>query len=300
MYCSQCGRPLNKNGSCPACSAGTVNPAAATIATARKPLTSYAWLGPIVAIISTVLYTYLFFKRDLLEFINFELLKHAVDYNESYLIAASNIIAGVFVVVLPCMFSFILFKIVLSKQPLVIKKISAVLCFLPAGGQLAVFSLFSCIFGFAQYAIIELYYVIVYIVFCLVGALVSFVLLRKCFSLIEELYSSNLNETKMVATTVVNTTTTPKGRVNMDNAGYAKQGDGTETPVEPDSPKSKAVAALLCFFLGALGVHRFYAGKIGTGVLWLLTAGLFGIGSLVDFFIILFGGFQDAEGRKIR
>ena len=106
MYCSQCGRPLNKNGSCPACSAGTVNPAAATTATARKPLTSYAWIGPIVAVISTVLYTYLFFKRDLLEFINFELLKHAVDYNESYLIAASNIIAGVFVVVLPCMFSF--------------------------------------------------------------------------------------------------------------------------------------------------------------------------------------------------
>lgn len=39
-------------------------------------------------------------------------------------------------------------------------------------------------------------------------------------------------------------------------------------PVMPaQSPKSKTVAGLLCFFLGYLGIHRFYAGKIGTGIL---------------------------------
>lgn len=50
---------------------------------------------------------------------------------------------------------------------------------------------------------------------------------------------------------------------------------------------NKWVAALLCFFLGFLGAHRFYEGKIGTGILYLCTAGLFGIGALIDFIIIL-------------
>lgn len=53
--------------------------------------------------------------------------------------------------------------------------------------------------------------------------------------------------------------------------------------------KSKIVALILCFFLGVLGIHRFYLGKIGTGVLWLLTGGLFGIGVIVDFILIIIG-----------
>jgi iron only hydrogenase large subunit-like protein len=52
-------------------------------------------------------------------------------------------------------------------------------------------------------------------------------------------------------------------------------------------PKSKWVALILCFFLGFLGVHRFYEGKIGTGLLYFFTWGLFGVGVLIDFIIIL-------------
>ena len=65
------------------------------------------------------------------------------------------------------------------------------------------------------------------------------------------------------------------------------------------SPKNRTAAALLCFFLGCLGVHRFYVGKVGTGVLWLLTLGLFGIGVLVDFIMILVGSFKDGNGLPI-
>lgn len=60
------------------------------------------------------------------------------------------------------------------------------------------------------------------------------------------------------------------------------------------------VLAIICFFLGALGVHRFMVGKIGTGVLYLLTLGLFGIGVLVDFILILAGMFTDKSGNEIK
>lgn len=64
------------------------------------------------------------------------------------------------------------------------------------------------------------------------------------------------------------------------------------------SPKNRAVAALLCFFFGIFGVHRFYVGKIGTGLLWLFTGGCFGIGAFIDFIFIICGSFTDSKGGK--
>lgn len=51
--------------------------------------------------------------------------------------------------------------------------------------------------------------------------------------------------------------------------------------------KNKWVAVLLCFFLGCIGAHKFYEGKIGMGILYIFTIGLFGIGVLVDFIVLL-------------
>jgi len=60
---------------------------------------------------------------------------------------------------------------------------------------------------------------------------------------------------------------------------------------------SKVGAILITFFLGGLGIHRFMTGQIGTGILWILTAGCFGIGWLVDFIMVCMGKFKDKSGN---
>lgn len=66
------------------------------------------------------------------------------------------------------------------------------------------------------------------------------------------------------------------------------------------SEKSWITTLLLCFFLGGLGVHRFYAGKIGTGILQLITVGGCGIWTLVDLIMIITGSFTDKDGNPIK
>jgi len=65
------------------------------------------------------------------------------------------------------------------------------------------------------------------------------------------------------------------------------------------SDRSRLTALLLCIFLGIFGVHRFYVGKMGTGILWLVTGGLFGIGVVYDLAIIASGEFEDADGFRV-
>ena len=71
-------------------------------------------------------------------------------------------------------------------------------------------------------------------------------------------------------------------------------------PVQTVSDKSRLGALLFCIFLGVFGGHRFYVGKIGTGILIILTAGgVFGVWPLVDLIMIIIGSFRDKEGRRV-
>lgn len=68
-----------------------------------------------------------------------------------------------------------------------------------------------------------------------------------------------------------------------------------------ESNKSRLAATLLCLFVGIFGVHRFYVGKIGTGILLLLlsSTGIGEIWCLIDLILILCGQFKDSDDNLI-
>ena len=73
-----------------------------------------------------------------------------------------------------------------------------------------------------------------------------------------------------------------------------------KTEMKEESEKGFVPTLLLCFFLGILGVHRFYVGKIGTGILQLVTLGGLGIWAMIDFVIIACGNFKDKQGLLVK
>jgi len=104
--------------------------------------------------------------------------------------------------------------------------------------------------------------------------------------------------------------------MNNENVEEVRESVVNETPVAPPvvqmppkptvdqfgnpiSPKSRLAAALLAWFLGVFGIHRFYVGKVGTGILMIVTLGGLGIWALIDFIVILVGSFKDKEGRLL-
>ena len=71
-------------------------------------------------------------------------------------------------------------------------------------------------------------------------------------------------------------------------------------PSDGRSDKSFVATLLLAFFVGVFGVHRFYVGKVGTGILHLLTLGAFGIWTVIDMILIIVGRFTDSDGRIVK
>ena len=64
-----------------------------------------------------------------------------------------------------------------------------------------------------------------------------------------------------------------------------------------ESGKSQLIALLLCIFLGGLGIHRFYLGYTGMGLIYLFTVGLFGIGWLIDTILLIIPNGLTPKGR---
>lgn len=65
------------------------------------------------------------------------------------------------------------------------------------------------------------------------------------------------------------------------------------------SDKDWTVLLLLSILLGGLGVDHFYTGKIGTGILKLITIGGCGIWALIDIIMVVTGGFKDSNGLPV-
>lgn len=66
------------------------------------------------------------------------------------------------------------------------------------------------------------------------------------------------------------------------------------------SEKNFVLTLVLAIFLGVIGVHRFYVGKVWTGVMFFFTAGFFGVGVFLDVVMIVFQQFTDKNGDRIR
>ena len=92
------------------------------------------------------------------------------------------------------------------------------------------------------------------------------------------------------------------GQAPMNTQYPPQQGYTQQIPyqVVPISSSNRLIAFLLAFFLGFLGIHRFYVGKVGTGVLMILTAGGLGVWWLIDIIMILAGGFRDKAGLVVK
>lgn len=65
------------------------------------------------------------------------------------------------------------------------------------------------------------------------------------------------------------------------------------------APQSRLVTIILCVFGGWFGIHRFYTGYPLTGILYLCTCGLFGVGVIVDLLWLIFGSYRNAQGQYL-
>ena len=66
------------------------------------------------------------------------------------------------------------------------------------------------------------------------------------------------------------------------------------------STKSRLAVTLLAWLLGYLGIHRFYLGKIGTGILMIITLGGLGLWWTIDAIMAVAGAMKDKEGLPIK
>ena len=87
--------------------------------------------------------------------------------------------------------------------------------------------------------------------------------------------------------------------VNVVNTNTNTNTNGYPPRADTYPYKSRWTAFFLCLFLGYFGVHRFYVGKVGSGIVYILTGGFFFVGWALDTLLLLFGAFRDKYGHKL-
>lgn len=112
---------------------------------------------------------------------------------------------------------------------------------------------------------------------------------KECSNLDGPTFSKYKNEIFMIKYANGTSTVIKKEKVNSKPADE-------EDAIESEFDRSQTVAFVLCLFFGALGIHRFYLGHIGMGILYLLTGGLCGIGVIVDLILIGTGNLKPKKG----
>jgi hypothetical protein len=105
-----------------------------------------------------------------------------------------------------------------------------------------------------------------------------------------------LQETATAADQAGCVTVLQDSRPEHDSRVELKQQAGKQT-APPSEGKSQIVAFLLCFFFGLLGIHRFYLGYVGIGLIQLFTLGGFGIWAFIDLIMIAFGALKPKGGE---
>lgn len=92
----------------------------------------------------------------------------------------------------------------------------------------------------------------------------------------------------IINNTTINYITNEKYEPPINKFDYRIEADSHSTVnFDYGDEKNKYISLILCIFLGGFGAHKFYEGKTGMGILYLCTAGLFGIGILIDIIVLL-------------
>lgn len=117
---------------------------------------------------------------------------------------------------------------------------------------------------------------------------------------------TNVSSVESTSEVVSTKTTTPevetskivaKKTIKVFENGKDEKSKATSS-ADSGSGKSQLVALILCILLGLIGVHRFYLGYTGLGILYLLTFGLFGVGWLIDLILLIIPNGLSPKGRS--
>lgn len=260
----------------------------------KNQLEKCAWFAPVSVVVSTLLIFGIRLIINGLILPSFQSQEGYFTGNEySITITVQDLLNFLLPLVVSGGFSFI----AVSSSKKDDKKKASTACFLPA--MLSIFAMqLPSMFNMVLMdnlkispSTVVIIITIVTVVLSILGAVASFYLVLNSFRAID--YDCNKD--------VYADTNTSEQQVNDINLQQSQFVSNIQQNmyIPMKSQKSKTAAGLLCFFLGEFGIHRFYVGKIGTGILWLFTGGLFGIGWFIDLIIIICGSFKDSNGMDL-